>query len=65
MKDIETLYTTYGPMVLRRCRQLLRDEDLALDAMQDVFVRVLRHPKYAQAQYPFSSIACYAAPSRP
>ena len=29
-------------MVLRRCRFLLRDEDLAVDAMHDVFVNVLR-----------------------
>jgi len=29
-------------MVLRRCRSLLREEDAALDAMQDVFVQVLR-----------------------
>ncbi len=28
-------------MVLRRCRQMLRDEDAALDAMQDVFARWL------------------------
>ena len=54
MKDIENLYQTYGPMVLRRCRQLLRDEDLAQDALQDVFVRVLHHPNYARAQYPSS-----------
>lgn len=29
-------------MVLRRCRQMLNEEQLALDAMQDVFVQVLR-----------------------
>ena len=29
-------------MVLRRCRRLLRDEDEALDAMQEVFVRLLK-----------------------
>ncbi|HQF56878.1 MAG TPA: hypothetical protein PK208_17320, partial [Fibrobacteria bacterium] len=34
--EIETLYRQFGPMVLRRCRQLLRDEDWAQDAMQDV-----------------------------
>ena len=28
-------------MVLRRCRFLLKDEDKALDAMQDVFVRLI------------------------
>ena len=28
-------------MVLRRCRRLLRDEGLAVDAMQDTFVRLI------------------------
>jgi RNA polymerase sigma factor (sigma-70 family) len=37
----ETYYRTYGPMVLRRCRSLLRDEDQARDAMHDVFVQLL------------------------
>lgn len=40
--DVENLYRAYGPMVLRRCRRLLRDEQLALDAMHDVFVEILR-----------------------
>ena len=40
--DIEGWYERYGPMVLRRCRALLRDEARAQDAMQDVFVSVLR-----------------------
>ena len=30
-------------MVMRRCRHLLKDEHLAKDAMQDVFVNLLRH----------------------
>lgn len=41
--DVEDLYRTHGPMVLRRCRRLLKDEDQALDAMQDTFVQVLRY----------------------
>jgi RNA polymerase sigma-70 factor, ECF subfamily len=40
--DVEMFYSKYGPMVLRRCRFLLRDEESAFDAMQDVFVQVLR-----------------------
>lgn len=40
--EIETLYRTHGPMVLRRCRRLLRDEARALDAMHDVFVELLK-----------------------
>jgi RNA polymerase sigma factor (sigma-70 family) len=41
--DIESYYERYGPMVLRRCRSLLRSDAQAQDAMQDVFVGVLRH----------------------
>jgi RNA polymerase sigma-70 factor (ECF subfamily) len=41
--NVEELYRRYGPMVLRRCRRLLRDEEKALDAMQDTFVQVLRY----------------------
>jgi RNA polymerase sigma-70 factor (ECF subfamily) len=40
--DVEAAYRRYGPMVLRRCRRLLREESLALDVMQDVFVQLLR-----------------------
>ncbi len=40
--DVESLYRSHGPMVLRRCRRLLRDEGRALDAMHDVFVEILR-----------------------
>ncbi len=40
--DVEGLYRRFGPMVLRRCRQLLKEEELAVDAMQDTFVQVLR-----------------------
>jgi len=42
MVDVEALYRQYGPMVIRRCRQILRDEEKALDAAQDVFVQLLR-----------------------
>ncbi len=41
--DVEALYKRYGPMVMRRCRQLLGHEQQALDAMQDTFVQVLRN----------------------
>lgn len=41
--DVEAAYRRYGPMVLRRCRQMLRDEQQASDAMQDVFVKLLRY----------------------
>jgi RNA polymerase sigma-70 factor (ECF subfamily) len=41
-------------MVLRRCRQLLRDEEQALDATQDVFVRLLQHQGRLRDQFPSS-----------
>ncbi len=41
MDDFDRLYGTFGPMVLRRCRFLLKDEERALDAMQDTFVRII------------------------
>jgi len=40
--DVESNYLRYGPMVLRRCRTLLRDPAKAEDAMQDVFVSLIR-----------------------
>jgi len=40
---VEDLYRRYGPMVLRRCRRMLHDEEEAMDAMQDTFVKVLRY----------------------
>ncbi len=40
--DVERLYGRYGPMVVRRCRRLLRDEEEAWDVSQDVFVQLLR-----------------------
>lgn len=52
--DIEELYKRYGPMVLRRCRQLLKDENKALDAMQDVFAKLLVYRKRLKMKYPSS-----------
>lgn len=52
--DVEQLYGRYGPMVLRRCRQLLRHDAKAVDAMHDVFVLVLRHQAELEATAPSS-----------
>jgi RNA polymerase sigma-70 factor (ECF subfamily) len=41
-------------MVLRRCRSLLKDEDLALDAMQDVFVKLISKQDKLKENYPSS-----------
>lgn len=46
------LYRTHAAGVLARCRYLLRDEDLARDAAQDVFVRALRAPELGNAASP-------------
>jgi RNA polymerase sigma-70 factor, ECF subfamily len=46
VNDVENLYRKYAPMVLRRCRFLLRNEASALDAMQDVFAKLLDRPKF-------------------
>ena len=41
-KTIEIWYRKYGPMVFRRCHRLLRNEEKSLEAMQEVFIKVLR-----------------------
>ena len=43
--DVEAFYRKYGLMVLCRCRDLLRDDAAAEDAMQDVFVQLVRHQR--------------------
>jgi RNA polymerase sigma-70 factor (ECF subfamily) len=52
--DVKLLYERYGPMVLRRCRYMLRNEEWALDAMQDTFVKVLRYEKRLNMEAPSS-----------
>lgn len=52
--DVEAFYVRYGPMVLRRCRHLLKDEDAALDAMQETFVKLLQNQRRLTAQAPSS-----------
>jgi len=47
-------YCTYGPMVLRRCRKLLGDDQAARDAMHDVFVQILSHADQLADQAPSS-----------
>jgi RNA polymerase sigma factor (sigma-70 family) len=40
--ELEALYRSYGPLVRRRARGILGDDLEAQDAVQEVFVRVLR-----------------------
>jgi len=34
------LYTTYAPLVFRRCKAVLRNEDEAWDGVQEIFLRL-------------------------
>ncbi len=52
--DIEALYKQYGAMVLRRCRQILKDEHEAMDIMQNVFVQIIRKKDDLSIEYPSS-----------
>jgi RNA polymerase sigma-70 factor (ECF subfamily) len=52
--DIALWYEKYGPMVIRRCRALLRNEDEAMDAVQDVFVNLLRAEGRLRGTFPSS-----------
>ena len=52
--DVSDYYQRYGPMVLRRCRQLLKEQTKAEDAMHDVFVELLRREGQLHEQAPSS-----------
>lgn len=42
--QIKQFYEDYGPMILRRCRYILKDEEMAYDVMHDLFVKLLSRP---------------------
>ena len=52
--DPEALYRRFGPMVYRRCRRLLGHEEAAVDAMHDVFVKVIARQDVLTAEAPSS-----------
>lgn len=52
--DVEALYRRYGPMVVRRCRYLLRRDEDAADVAQEVFVNLMRHRERLDARHPSS-----------
>jgi RNA polymerase sigma-70 factor (ECF subfamily) len=52
--DLEAYYIRYGPMVLRRCRRMLGDEQAAFDACQEVFVRLLVYRRKLEDRFPSS-----------
>ena len=50
--DIESFYVRYGPMVLRRCRRMLQNEQSAHDAMHEVFLKILSNQNRLTGEYP-------------
>jgi RNA polymerase sigma-70 factor (ECF subfamily) len=52
--DIAAWYEKYGPMVIRRCRRILGNGEDALDAVQDVFVNLLRAAPKMHDRFPSS-----------
>ena len=52
--DINAWYEKYGPMVIRRCRSILKNEEDAMDAVQDVFVNLLKGESHLHGQFPSS-----------
>jgi RNA polymerase sigma-70 factor (ECF subfamily) len=49
--DVRACYEKYFPLVFRRCRQILGNEDDALDAVQDVFMKLLRAEKRLHGRF--------------
>lgn len=48
--DVKTIFKKTAPFVLKHCQSLLSDETLAHDALQEVFLRVIKyHQSYLQA----------------
>ncbi len=53
-EKLKNLYRRYGPLVLRRCGRLLGNSTEAEDAMQEVFMQILRNPALIDAEFPSS-----------
>ncbi|MEE2788048.1 MAG: sigma-70 family RNA polymerase sigma factor [Myxococcota bacterium] len=41
--EVYEIYTTYGALMRRRCRMVLRDDALGDDAFQDAYVNLIRY----------------------
>lgn len=52
--NIKELYEKYGPMVIRRCRYLLKNEEAAFDAAQEVFLKLIEKQDSLKIDYPSS-----------
>lgn len=56
--EVAELYRRYGPGLFRRCLAILGDESRAQDALQEVFVRVMKyHPGGGQPLAWFNRVA--------
>ena len=52
--DVSAWYEKYGPMVIRRCRKILKSPEDAMDAVHDVFVNLIREEARLHDRYPSS-----------
>ena len=52
--DVEAYYRRYGPMVWRRCLRMLRNEEAAMDALQEVFVKLMIYRESLKGTSPSS-----------
>lgn len=52
--NLRAWYQQYGPMVYRRCRALLKNDEEASEAMQDVFVELLKRGDALSVETPSS-----------
>ena len=49
--DIDYCYKKYAPMIFRRCLGMLRNEEEALDAAQDVFVKLINNQAQLHGEF--------------
>jgi RNA polymerase sigma factor (sigma-70 family) len=54
MDEIELLYNKYGPMVIRRCCFLLKDEQVAVDISHEVFMKIIEKKEELDLSQPSS-----------
>ena len=52
--DIAAWYEKYGPMVIRRCRSILGSNEDVMDAVHDVFVKLLSNEPRLHNSFPSS-----------
>ncbi len=52
--DVKEYYQMYGPMVYRQCCCLLKSRDKALDAVQEIFLKLFLRRDTMTVQYPMS-----------